>query len=270
MPATVPTRAATPRNPSLAADARPWSAERWCGYFEGNTTAWLSSPLHGSAALTTSERAAIADSIAMFQLGESGGGTHVRRAAEAYVARGGEAAYVQALALFIAEEQRHGAELGRFMDAAGLARWKRCTTDGCFRTLRHTGGLERAIAVLLTAEVIAQVYYRALRSATNSSWLRALCTRILRDEVAHIAFQAERLALLRRSRGPCARAWRNALQRVLFAGAVSWVYCTHGRCLRAGGFPLRRFWRSCWSRYRMAHARWNTPHFQHKLNSRNE
>lgn len=235
------------------------SAERWIGYFEANAAAWSALPLRGSVHLNEAERAAIADSIAMFQLGESGGGTHVRRAAEAYVARGGEAAYVEALALFIAEEQRHGAELGRFMDAAGLARWKRCTTDGCFRTLRHTGGLERAIAVLLTAEIIAQVYYRALRSATNSSGLRALCTRILRDEVAHIAFQTERLALLRRSCGPCARAWRNALQRLLFAAAVSWVYVTHGPCLRAGGFPLWRFWRACWSRYRMAHARWNAP-----------
>ncbi|GMV79795.1 MAG: membrane protein [Planctomycetota bacterium] len=234
-------------------------AGRWIAYFEANAGAWSARPLHGSANLNEAERAAIADSIAMFQLGESGGGTHVRRAAKAYVALGGEAAYMEALALFIAEEQRHGAELGRFMDAAGLARWKRCTTDGCFRSLRHTGGLERAIAVLLTAEIIAQVYYRALRSATNSSWLRALCTRILRDEAAHIAFQTERLALLRRSCGPCARAWRNALHRLLFAAAVSWVYVTHGPCLRAGGFPLKRFWRACWSRYRMAHARWNDP-----------
>lgn len=256
-----PTRSKPARESScrarIGASARPhepWTTERWLAYFRTNARRKDRFPWRAGARITEAERAAIGRSIAMFQLGESGEGRHIQRAAERYLQRGGDPAYLPALKLFIREEQRHGRDLGRFMDLAGITRWRRCGTDGLFRFMRHTGGLERAIAVLLTAELIAQVYYRALREATGSPLLKRLCGRILRDEVYHVRFQCERIGMLRRGRRGWDRSWRLALQRALFAGAVAWVYLTHGRALRAGGFGLARFWRACWGRFRAARA----------------
>src|SRR5262249_10311893 len=118
--------------------------------------------------------------------------------AEAYAAKTGDTAYVTALGLFIAEEQRHGRDLGRFLDLAGIDRLRSTFADAIFRWLRHLAGLQLSIVVLLTAEIIAMVYYAALRDATRSILLRRLCDQILRDEVEHLRFQGERLAILRR------------------------------------------------------------------------
>ena len=103
-----------------------------------------------------------------------------------------------------------------------------------------------SIRVLITAEIIAKVYYVALREATGSTVLRRLCEQILSDEVAHVRFQAQRLAILRMGRAawvlPCLHGW----QRLLFWGTCWVVWWKHGRALRAGGFGLRRFWRLAW------------------------
>lgn len=123
---------------------------------------------------------------------------------------------------------------------------ERTLADSVFRRLRHLAGLELAISVLVTAEIVAQVYYQALAAATGSTILKALCEQILRDEDPHVRFQCERLAILRRRRG---RAWRTlcvAAHRVLMLGTLPVVWMKHRRALVAGGFGWRRFWRCTW------------------------
>ena len=154
--------------------------------------------------------------------------------------------YVLALQLFIAEEQRHARDLGRFLELAGIPPIRSNPLDRIFRLLRHTlGTLEVAISVLLTAEIIARVYYRALKQATGSTVLRALCDQILHDERQHVLFQSEQLGKLQASRGTIWLFATNVVRRLLFHGTCAVVWLFHRRALRRGGLSCSRFWRDC-------------------------
>ena len=121
-------------------------------------------------------------------------------AAKAYAARMGDSEYVDAVRLLIGEEQRHARELAKFLHLAGIPLAEITWADTAFRWLRKRAGIEVCVSVLLTAEIIAKVYYAALGKATASPVLRRICEQILQDEVEHVRFQSERLALLRAAR----------------------------------------------------------------------
>jgi len=223
----------------------------WCAYYEANAAA-AEIPWECSAHLTAAERRAVAASIQEFQLGESSEGRHLHAAARAYAASSGDGAYVRAIEAIIREEQRHARDLGRFLAAEGIPLRKRSWPDAVFRSLRRGAGLETTVGVLLTAELIAQVYYAALRDATRSPVLRALCERILRDEAEHVRFQAERLALLRAGRARVAVRLAQAAQRGLLAGAALVVWWGHRSVLAGGGLSFGRYWGQCWERFAAA------------------
>ena len=115
-----------------------------------------------------------------------------------------------------------------------------------FGALRQLGGLEVSISVLITAEIIAKVYYAALRDSTESSVLRRICDQFLRDEREHVRFHCDYLALLRGSRRPFLFALTEAAQRFLFFGTCLVVWKFHNRAIRKGGMGFSRFWRGCW------------------------
>ena len=98
----------------------------------------------------------------------------------------------------------------------------------------------------VTAEVIAKVYYAALREATGSRLLRRLCDQILRDEVAHVHFQTERLAVLRAGRSSWRVRFSSSLHRFLMFGTIFVVWHKHGRAMKHGGYSFGRFWRDTW------------------------
>ena len=236
----LPSRGGVPVAPSARTLA---SSAAWLDYFKRNAAALRPIPWHAGVELSASERAAVAKSIATFQLGETGGGRHLTAAAARYAAFEGDDDYLLAVKLFIAEEQRHGRELGRWLDLAGIARIERHWSNGAFRRLRQLAGLELMISFLLTAEVMAKVYYAALRKATRSVVLQAICEQILKDEVAHIRFQSQRLAMLRSRRSRLALSLTRGAQRILFAATALIVWQTHRRALREGGLQFRDFWR---------------------------
>jgi hypothetical protein len=238
--------AAPPRCVVKPASRRLSSAREWCDYFHGNTRALLDIPWARGAEIAEAERAAIAASIQGFQLGESSEGRHFLRAAQVHAWQTGDPDYVEAVRLLIGEEQRHARDLGRYMDLAAIPRIRRTWPDSVFRWLRRRAGLELTVSVLVTAEIIAAVYYVALREATGSPVLRRLCEQILRDEVEHIRFQTDRLALLRMDRAPALLGGTHGLHRCFFGGTCLVVWWKHGRTLKAGGFGWRRFWREAW------------------------
>jgi hypothetical protein len=119
------------------------------------------------------------------------------RCAEKYAKSTGDAEYLEAIKLFIKEEQRDSQYLARFMNLANIPLARKIFVDTVFRSLRKLANLECSIGVLITAEIIAKVYYRALHDATQSIFLREICKQILRDEKFDVEFQAERLAILR-------------------------------------------------------------------------
>jgi hypothetical protein len=230
--------------------AAPWSSGRWCYYYETNADALLPLPWHLGAGLTDEEREAVAGSLQDFQLGESSEGHNLLRRAAAYAEAADDPEYFEAMRLFVREEQRHARDLGRFLDLAGIPRLERSRLDNVFRWLRRLAGLELSITVLLTAETIGKVYYLAVRRATGSALLRRLCEQLLRDEVKHLRFHAERLAILRKERSGWRRWLAEARHRLLLGGACLLVWCKHRRTLRAGGYGLKKFWRACWQEMR--------------------
>jgi hypothetical protein len=202
-------------------------------------------PWESDLKLTEGERKTIRSSVQEFQLGERSEGRHLKRAARDYAQRSGDVAYPHAVELFIREEQHHAALLGRFMDLERIARVRHTWVDSVFRRLRRFAGLETSICVLLTAEVIAKVYYRALLAATQSPALRAICSRILEDEASHVEFQSERVAILRRKRTRWLVAAAIAAQRLLFATSVTVVWLRHESVLRSCNHSFLAYWRDC-------------------------
>lgn len=230
--------------------AAPWTSAQWCYYYHRNTERLLRLPWGRGAELTEAERNAVAASLQDFQLGESSEGRNLLRRAEQYAEHADDPEYIEAMQLFVREEQRHARLLGRFLHLAGIEPLKRSRLDTAFRLLRRLAGLVLSITVLLTAETIGKVYYRALRRATGSALLRRICDQLLRDEVRHMRFHAERLAIVRRGHARW-RTWlAHGLHRVLFGGTCLLVWIKHRRALRAGGLGLAGFWRACWQEMR--------------------
>jgi hypothetical protein len=134
--------------------------EEWIEYFERNGRRLMPIPWEDMTLLTVQERQTISDSVRTFQLGESSEGRNLIRVAEIYERRSPEKGLVGAIQLFIAEENRHAAALARFLVGQQIPLAKRQWTDTVFRTLRRFWNLEVSVSVLLTAELVAKVYYK--------------------------------------------------------------------------------------------------------------
>jgi hypothetical protein len=214
--------------------AAPWTSGQWAAYYHRNADRLLPLPWRRGAELTEAEREAVAASLQDFQLGESSEGRHLLRRAERYAERTDDPEYLEAMHLFVREEQRHARTLGRFLHLAGIEPLRRSRLDTVFRLLRRLAGLALSITVLLIAETIGKVYYRALRRATGSVLLRRICDQLLRDEVRHMRFHAERLAIVRRGRARW-RVWlAHTGHRLLFAGACLLLYTLYTKgCLQS-------------------------------------
>jgi hypothetical protein len=218
----------------------------WLIYFRRNSESLSPIPWEIGAELSTEEKRAITKSIRAFQLGESSEGRHLQRSAEAWAQQHGDTCYAEAIRMFIKEEQRHAADLAHFMDINGIGLIQKAWTDTLFRCIRRLAKLELSIMVLLTAEIVAQVYYVALRDSTNSTILRSICEQILRDEEEHVRFQCERLAIMARNYG-CARlVVRYGFQRFFMLMTLPIVWASHRHAYRAGGFSFGRFASETW------------------------
>ena len=237
----------------MQSNTGPFSSATWRAYFESNARDAPAIPWERGADLDRPARCAVARSIQQFQRGESSEGKHLYHYAERYANETGDYDYLYALRLFIAEEHRHARDLARFLQLNGIALIRHAVADSAFRRLRNLfRSLEVSIAVLVTAEIFAQVYYAALHRATASTVLRRLCERILQDEERHVQFQTWQLARMRARRRGAARVLTRVLQRVLFMGTCLVVWSGHRRALRAGGHTFPSFWSAAWSQFRLA------------------
>lgn len=239
--------------PASEAGNAVWSSEEWVAYFEANSKRLLTIPWEAGAGLTPEELSLVAGSLPSWQLGESSDGARLMAAARLHAASTGDPAFVDVVQMFIKEEQRHGGDLGRFLDLAGVPRKTWDWGDAVFRRVRHLiTRMELACCVLITVEIHALLYYAAIRRATGSEVLRRICQQILVDEIPHIRFQCERLAILHRGRPRILRSLTLAAHRVLFGGVTLAIWFGHRRALRAGGFTFGRYWRTSWAK--MGHA----------------
>jgi hypothetical protein len=242
---------------------RVWTSAQWLDYFQRNAANRRPIPWDQGASASEEELAAVGRSLQAWQLGESSDGNHLRAAAARYADVSGDWRFPEVAELFIREEQGHSEMMGRFLDLAGLGRVRRDWGDRAFRALRHWRcDLESWTTPVIVAEVLALVYFDALRRATASAVLRAICTQILADEVAHIRFQTERFAMLFRGRAPLRRRLALGGQKVLFLGTALAVWSGHRKALRAGGYGWRRFWQSAWHHMNQAWARMDPDRYE--------
>ena len=225
------------------------SMQLWLTYFTLNATAPRRIPWDLGADLPDEEVRFIVPSIQEFQTGESSDGNRLRAAAAAWAERHADADFPRVVNLFIAEEQRHAAELARFLKLNGHPVRTGTAGDSAFRWLRHmTGRFEISMSVLMVAEIIGFGYYAALRAATRSALLRSICDTFLLDEGAHLLFHMEQHTRMRHG-GVRPIMWiSRALCWLLMAGACGVVWGRHRSVLQRGGLTLGDFVRSCFGR----------------------
>ncbi len=213
----------------------------WCAHFLANVDRQLPIPWARGVHIAEPARSILIRSLQDFQLGESSEGRHGRARAEAYARRIGDAHYGEAVRLFFAEEGRHAAYLARFLKHAGADVIGHSWTDFVFRRARRLLGLETLLVLLLTAELIGEVYYRAIRSASDCPVLRAICAQLLRDERRHVHFHIERFGFLWAGRTRWSLRIRRTAWRTLLRATLLAVWVKHRRALRLGGYGFRRF-----------------------------
>lgn len=246
---------ALPKPGIATPDHRPriTRSSEWIARFESNAATQRPIPWELGASVSDEELSAIAGSLRAWQLGETSDGSHLLEAARHYAISTGDPEFVGAIRLFIAEEQRHGANLGRFLDLAGVPRAPSNWGDSLFRAIRYAvPRMETWVTPVVMVETHALIYYHALRRATRSPVLRAICGQILADEVTHIRFQSERVAILHRSRPIWLRRLTISGQKLLFTGITLAIWAGHRKALRAGGYNLARFWRAGWRKMNRA------------------
>jgi hypothetical protein len=221
----------------------------WLAHFEYHAARHRHIPGEVPDVLETEERQLIAASIATFQLGEQSGGESLRGAAADYERSHGLTHLARICALWVREEQSHAALLRAFMDDHQIAAKRRDWTDQVFRGLRRLAGFEARIAVLVTAELVGIVYYRALEAATACLRLKLLCRMLVADELAHVAFESDLLLGLRARRSRPVQIVAGLVHRVSLRGTALVVWMTHAALLRRAGYRLRSFLRACDAQY---------------------
>jgi hypothetical protein len=228
------------------------SAE-WYDHFRAHADDHGDLPWDAGAHITPEELAEIAASLRAWQLGETSEGKHLLAAARKYAERHGDPDFVAAIEAFIKEEQRHGEMLGRYLDLAGVERKHSDWGDTLFRAARYfLPNMETWTTPVVMVETHALLYYNAIRLATDCPLLRKICAQILADEIPHIRFQCERLAMLHKDRPRMLRALTMLLHRILFTATTVAIWLGHRRALRAGGFGFGRFWRTAWAKMNWA------------------
>jgi hypothetical protein len=227
----------------------PKDLEIWLNHFEHHALRPSRVPHGLSDVLTPDERELIASSIATFQLGEHSDGRALLRAAESFARTNEMPHLVRIIDLLIREERRHASLLRAFMQDHRMRLQRTHWTDRFFRRLRRLAGLELYLSVLISAELIGTVYYRAVESATNCRRLQVLCRTLVADALAHVGFESQLLPALRARRGAASPAMTRSVHLMFFAGTAIVVWSTHRCLLRRAGHSARSFVRACLAQY---------------------
>lgn len=221
----------------------------WEAHFRHNLTIqrvdWSVEPV-----ITAAEKAPILRSLQAWQLGETSEGRQLLAAATRFARRIDDPMYVEAIRLFIREEQKHGANLGIYLDRIGEPRLKKDLGDSLFRKVRHLNtSMEAWTITVIIVESAAQIFYQALHDATACPLLRAICTDILVDEAHHIKFQNERMQVIFQRKGFYNKAFSLLVYSTLFFGTLHAIWAAHGKAFRAGGVDRREFQRRMYYKF---------------------
>lgn len=223
--------------------------EIWLNHFEHHAVHARHVPEDRGDVLRRDERELIAGSIATFQLGEQSEGRALMRAAERFAQQRPMPHLPRIIELLVGEEQRHATLVRTFMQDHRIRLKRADWTDRVFRLIRRRAGLPLYVSVLICAEMIGNVYYRALESVTRCERLQVLCRTVVADELAHVGFESQLLLTLRAGRASWLSPLARLSHRVFFAGTAGVVWWTHRSVLRRAGHSGRTFLRSCEAQY---------------------
>ena len=225
--------------------AQHFNFGRWIEYFIINKRTLKTISWTEIYKLNKEEFETIFNSIRIFQKGESSEAKHIFKTAKQFLNHHPDQSYMEALTLFINEEHRHAFELKRFMSLQDIPCLKKHWSDTVFRHMRRLGGLEQSISVLLTAEFIAAVYYKALQQSTGSLVLQQICNQILSDEEMHICFQSEAISQFYADRSPFLNKLVSLVKKILLEGTMAVVWQGHHKVLKAAGYDFYKFRKEC-------------------------
>ena len=219
------------------------TSREWIEHFKENLTKkridWQQDPQ-----ITNQEKSAILYGLKAWQKGETSDGAHLRKAAAKFARRTQDPDYLEAINLFIREEQKHGANLGRYIDRIHEQRLNFDWGDFLFRSIRYlNSSMEIWTVTVIIVESAAQLFYQALKDATGCPLLKEICTDILIDEAHHIRFQKERLAQIMAPKGFLNFHISLALYFLFFRATSLAIWIAHGKAFKAGGMGRKKFFR---------------------------
>jgi rubrerythrin len=197
-----------------------------------------------SSQISPRRAAAIAWSLARFQIGEVGEGRVVAAVARSTMATVDDD-YRAALALFIREEGRHAAILASCVRALGGDLLATTWTERGFVHVRRLAGIRFKLLAMFAAEAVGIGFYGALAGSLPPGPVRAALEEIAADERAHLAFHRWFFTL------EAPRGWRRALFLAcwfsLAPAAALVVLLDHRRTLRTLGISTRLMAAQLWS-----------------------
>ena len=193
--------------------------------------------------------ASLARSLAIFQLGESGGGTIIQQARGSNLAHVDEH-YAAALALFVREENRHADILAMCVQQLGGQLIRENWTARLFVGARRLIGIRLKVLVLLAAEVVGICYYHLIASQLPASPMRDWLQELVSDEQSHLDFHCCFL------HGQADRAWKKWLfviaWRMTMLLAAMVVLIDHRVAIRDLGIPRQTIMRRWFTYSRLA------------------
>lgn len=218
-----------------------WS--RWCRFFTDRSDRKL--PALESTDDYEAVPKSVARSLAVFQLGESGGGTIVEQASGCSL-NSIDGNYIEALRLFVAEEHRHAEILAICVRNLGGSLIRKNWTARLFVAGRRLIGLRTKVLVLLAAEVVGICYYHLIATRMPQSRLKSLLAQIVNDERAHLHFHCDFLQI----QANC--WWRRVVfivgWRMTMTAAAVVVLIDHRRALKDLQLSYGTVWRR-WATY---------------------
>ncbi len=200
--------------------------------------------------ITKEQKEKILYSMKAWQLGETSDGRHLLAAASSYAEKIGDTEYVNSVRLFIKEEQKHGSNLGKYIDRIGEQRVRRDWGDTLFRKVRYFNrSMELWTITVIIVESAAQIFYAALRDATQCTLLKSICSDILIDEAHHIKYQNERMFIIFREKSFYSKAISLLFYSTLFFLTIHAIWFAHKKAFLAGNVTRKGFMREMYYKF---------------------
>jgi len=225
------------------------TSQNWIAHFKANALQqrvnWDLQP-----EITPEEIQTILPSLQAWQLGETSEGRNLIIASTKYARAIGDKDYVDAVKLFIKEEQKHGGNLGRYLHLLHQPLIEKDWGDSLFRRVRYmNSSMEAWTLAVIVVESTAQIFYQALKDATGCTLLKQICTDILIDEAYHITFQTERLAVIFDGKTAFEKGIRRWFYRLFFYCTSTMVWVAHRQLFKAGGNTFKSYTRKMRYKY---------------------